>query len=87
MDVQTLLAYFFILVLVYVLFRFLYGPLRLLARVAYRTAIGACLLWVLDLGGNLLGYHLALNLPTAMAAGLLGLPGVVLVLVLQKLLT
>ena len=74
MTIQTLLAYFFVLILVYVLFRLLYGPLRLVARVAYRTLLGAGLLWVLNLIGNFAGYHLPLNLPTAMTAGLLGLP-------------
>jgi len=85
LTIQTLLAYFFVLILVYVLFRLLYGPLRLVARVAYRTLLGAGLLWVLNLIGNLAGYHLPLNLPTAMTAGLLGLPGLVVILVLQRL--
>ena len=85
MTIQTLLAYFFVLILVYVLFRLLYGPLRLVTRVAYRTLLGAGLLWVLNLIGNLAGYHLPLNLLTAMTAGLLGLPGLVVIFVLQRL--
>ncbi len=85
MSAQTVLAYFFVLLLIYVLFRLLYSPLRLVARVAYRTLLGAGLLWLLNLVGNLAGYHLPLNLPTAMTAGLLGLPGIVVLFVLQRL--
>lgn len=85
MSAQTILAYFFVLVLVYVLFRLLYGPLRLMARLAYRTLLGAGILWILNLVGNLAGYHLPLNLPTAMTAGLLGIPGIVVIFVLQTL--
>jgi inhibitor of the pro-sigma K processing machinery len=84
-DPQIVLAYIFALVLVYVLFRLLSGPLRLIFRVAYRTALGAGILWVLNLGGNLLGYHFAINLPTAMTVGLLGLPGVVVLALLRRL--
>jgi inhibitor of the pro-sigma K processing machinery len=84
---QAVLAYFFVLVLIYVLFRLLYGPLRLVARVAYRTLLGALILWVLNLVGNLAGYHLPLNLPTAMTAGLLGVPGVIVIIVLHQLTT
>jgi len=84
---QAVLAYFFVLVLIYVLFRLLYGPLRLVARVAYRTLLGALILWVLNLVGNLAGYHLPVNLPTAMTAGLLGVPGVIVIIVLHQLTT
>ncbi len=87
MSGQAVLAYFFVLVLIYVLFRLLYGPLRLVARVAYRTLFGALILWVLNIVGNLAGYHLPLNLPTAMTAGLLGLPGVIVIIVLHQLTT
>lgn len=87
MSGQAVLAYFFVLVLIYVLFRLLYGPLRLVARVAYRTLLGALILWVLNLVGNLAGYHLPVNLPTAMTAGLLGVPGVIVIIVLHQLTT
>ena len=87
MDARTVLAYVFALVLAYVLLRLLYGPLRMVFRVTYRTLLGAGLLWVLNLGGNLLGYHFALNIPTAMTVGLLGLPGVVVLALLQRLVT
>ena len=85
MTVQTVLAYFFVLILVYVLFRLLYGPIRLIARVAFRTLLGAGILFVLNLIGNLVGYHLPLNIPTAMTAGLLGLPGVVVIFLLNRM--
>jgi len=84
LSAQAVLAYLFVLVLVYVLFRLLYGPLRLILRVAYRTAVGACILWVLNLAGNLVGFHIALNIPTAMTAGLLGVPGVVALFLLES---
>jgi len=85
LSAQAVLAYLLALILVYVLFRLLYGPLRLILRVAYRTAIGAGILWVLNLAGNVVGFHIALNIPTAMTAGLLGVPGVIVLFVLHRL--
>ncbi|RJQ08564.1 MAG: pro-sigmaK processing inhibitor BofA [Bacillota bacterium] len=84
---QTLLAYFFVLILIYVLFRLLYSPLRVVARVAYRTLLGAGILWTLNVIGGLLGYHIPLNVPTAMTAGLLGIPGIVVIFILQRLIS
>jgi inhibitor of the pro-sigma K processing machinery len=86
-SLQAILAYFFVLVLIYVLFRLVYGPLRLAIRVAYRTLLGALLLWGLNLLGNVVGYHLPLNLPTAMTAGLLGVPGLIVIIILHQLTT
>ncbi len=86
-DAQTLLAYVFVVVLLYVLVRLLYGPVRFILRLAYRTLLGAGILWVLNLGGNLLGYHFAINLPTAITAGFLGMPGLVVLFLLQRLAT
>ncbi len=87
MPAQTVIAYLFVLVLIYVLFRLLYGPLRLTLRLVWRTALGGLIIWVLNLIGNLAGYHIPLNLPTAMTTGLLGVPGLVVVIVLHQITT
>jgi len=84
-SLELVLAYLFVLLLIYVLVRLLYGPLRFLVRVAYRTLLGAGALWVVNLIGGLFGYHLPLNLPTAMITGLLGLPGLAVVAILRQL--
>ena len=48
--------------------------------------LGALALWLVNAFGGLLGLHVAVNPFTALAVGFLGLPGAVLVILLNILL-
>jgi inhibitor of the pro-sigma K processing machinery len=52
-------------------------PLEVLLRVAGSSITGGLALWVINLAGAPVGFHLALNPASAAIAGMLGLPGVV----------
>lgn len=58
-------------------------PLGWLARLAARTAAGLAVLWVLNGVGGLVGLHLGLNLVNALVLGVLGAPGLGLLLLLD----
>lgn len=63
----------------------LWKPLKLLLRLALRTALGGGLLAVLQPLGNLLGVQLGVNLCNALVLGVLGAPGLGLLLLLNWL--
>lgn len=50
-------------------------PLGALLRLALRTAAGLGALYLLNLGGGVLGLGLGVNLANALVLGVLGLPG------------
>ncbi len=83
MDLSLILAYGFGLLLIYVLARLLFLPMRLLASLVYNALVGGVVLFGLNIVGGFFGLHLALNPLTALLVGLLGVPGVVLLLILQ----
>lgn len=58
-------------------------PLAWLARLAARTAAGLAALWALNGVGGLVGLHLGLNLVNALVLGVLGAPGLGLLLLLD----
>lgn len=60
-------------------------PLGAAARLAVRSALGLAGLWVLDLAGGAVGVQVGVNLLSALTVGLLGLPGVGLLLLLPCL--
>ena len=64
----------------------LLAPMRFLWRVLAGGVLGALALMVVNLAGGLLGFSISINPFTAMAVGFLGLPGAVLLIVLQLLL-
>ena len=77
--IAALLAGFFLIALVRV-FR---APLRLALRLLGNTLLGFLALWVVDLTAGVTGIALGLNLWNALVIGVLGLPGFVLLLLVQ----
>ena len=74
-----LLALFFLLALL----RIFRSPLRLAVKVLGNTLLGFLALWGLNLSAALTGITLGLNLWNALVIGILGLPGLVLLLLTQ----
>lgn len=61
-------------------------PMRWLGRLVINALIGGVVLWVINLVGGQFGFILPVNPLNALAVGLLGVPGVVLVCLLTWLL-
>lgn len=61
-------------------------PMKLMWRLVAGGVLGALALMLVNLVGALFGFSVSINPFTAMAVGFLGLPGAVLVVVLQLLL-
>ena len=61
-------------------------PMRFIWRLAAGGVLGALALWLVNAFGGLLGLHVAVNPFTALAVGFVGLPGAVLVILLNILL-
>ena len=74
-----LLAAFFLLALV----RIFRAPLRLALKVLGNTLLGFLALWGVQLTAGATGIALGLNLWNALVIGILGLPGLVLLLLTQ----
>jgi inhibitor of the pro-sigma K processing machinery len=85
-DVSTVVACLLGVLVLYLLIRWLFVPLRYLLFILYNAVIGAVLLWVFDLVGPLVGLGVAINPFTAVTAGFLGFPGVALLAALARLL-
>ncbi|MEW6229211.1 MAG: pro-sigmaK processing inhibitor BofA family protein [Bacillota bacterium] len=83
MDISTAIAYAFGLFLLYVVAYILYVPLKFVIRLMYNAIIGGVLLWVVNLVGGFFGLSVPINPVTALVAGFLGIPGVVLIIALR----
>ena len=74
-----LLAAFFLIALARV-FR---APLKLAVKLLANTLLGFLALWAVDLTASVTGMALGMNLWNALTIGVLGLPGFVLLLLVQ----
>lgn len=83
MDYTLVLAFLFGLLLLYVVVRLFYLPLRWVLVAVYNGILGGIILWLVNLVGGLVGLSIAINPVTALIAGFLGVPGVIVLAMIQ----
>ena len=84
-DWTTLAAFGFGLLLLYSLARLLLVPLKLVIKLLYNGILGGLMIGVVNLIGVYFNFYISLNPLNALIAGFLGIPGVILLIVLQFL--
>lgn len=84
LDLNVILAYLFGIVLILFIGKIFLMPLKLVFKLLYNGVIGGIMLYVINFIGSHFGFTLALNPVTALVAGFLGIPGIIL-LILVKL--
>ena len=86
MEYNTLVAYVFGIILLYVAIWIFYRPLKSIVKVAGSTVVGCIALYIFNRVGGLMGITVGINLYTSMTVGVLGAPGFGLLLILQRIL-
>lgn len=82
-DIFTILAVFLAIGAIYIIGMILVLPIKIIIKFIINGLIGAVLLFILNIFGSLIGITVAINPITALVAGFLGIPGVLLLLFLQ----
>lgn len=82
----NIMAYIIGLVALYIVGMLLVIPIRLLIKLLINGLIGGLVLFLFNLIGGFFGLSLVINPLNAVIVGVLGVPGVILLLILQLLL-
>ena len=80
MELPIFVAYAVGIVLILLLGRILVFPLKVVLKLVYNGLIGGLALWLVNLIGAPLGFILPITVWTALLVGLLGIPGVALLI-------
>lgn len=86
MPFGNIFAYLLGLILLYIVGMILVIPIRILMKLLINGLIGGIVLFIFNLVGGIFGVSLVINPLNAIIVGFLGVPGVVLLLILQVLL-
>ncbi len=86
MELGVVVAFLFGLFLLYILGMLLVVPIKLLIKLIVNGVLGGILLLIVNLIGSFLGFNIVINPLTAVVAGILGIPGVILLIILQYIL-
>ncbi len=71
------------MVILFVIVRMFYAPLKAVLKLAINSVCGGLIMCVVNIAGSLFGIHIGINVFTALVAGVLGIPGIAFMLLAQ----
>ncbi len=80
---KLIAAYVAGLVLLFVFIKVFYTPIKLAIRLVISSLMGGLILWGVNSAGSLVGIQIGVNIYTAVVAGVFGIPGISMMLMLQ----
>ncbi|NLK44363.1 MAG: pro-sigmaK processing inhibitor BofA [Tissierellia bacterium] len=86
MGLNTILYYIIGLFLLYLLGLLLVWPIKKIVKLIFNGILGGIILLIFNFIGKFFGLSIAINPLNAIIVGFLGVPGVILLLVLQVIL-
>lgn len=86
LDFNSVMAFAFAALLVYLIARILLVPFKLIVKLVLNALIGGVLLVFFNLIGSPLGLSVGINVVTASIVGFLGIPGLILLILIQFIL-
>ncbi len=82
-NYSVILAYAVGIILLFILGRVLLVPMKVVLKLVYNALLGAIALIAVNFVGGLVGFHIAFNVITAFIVGILGIPGLILLIILK----
>lgn len=85
MDLNIIIVYLACFIVLFIIGKVFYLPLKHIIKLVLNSFLGGFLIYIVNIIGTSFEFHIGLNFWTALFTGMLGVPGVVL-LVLIKIL-
>ncbi len=85
MDINLILGILVAGLVVVYLIKALSRPIAGIGKILMRSALAFCAIWAVNVIGSYMGFHMGLNLISAVTVGALGVPGIALLLAIKYL--
>ena len=86
MDFNTVITFLACIIFLFIFGRIFIWPLKSILKLVFNSILGGVLIYIINIVGMNFGFHIGLNLLTAVIVGLLGVPGAALLVVLKIIL-
>ncbi len=83
MDGNTIIIYVACIIFLFIIGRIFILPLKSIAKLVGNSILGGVLIFIANAIGGLFNFHIGLNVGTAIITGILGVPGVILLVLLK----
>lgn len=86
MDLNSIIVYLACLVVIIIIGKIFYMPLKHIIKLLINSVLGGLLIYIVNVVGASFDFHIGLNIGTALFAGILGVPGVIVLILITVLL-
>ena len=86
MGIDVIFAYIFGIMMLFLFAKLLLIPIKIAWRLLINAIVGGIALLLINFIGSFFGLSIDINIITALVTGILGAPGVVMILILQYIL-
>ena len=86
MEFNTIIAFLACIIFIFIFGKIFIWPLKNIFKLILNSILGGVLIYIINIVGMNFGFHIGLNLITAITVGLFGIPGAALLVVLKIIL-
>ena len=86
MGIEVIFAYVFGIMMLFLVAKLLLIPIKIVWRLGVNAVVGGLALLLINFIGGFFGLYIPINIITALTTGILGVPGVVMILIVQYIL-
>ncbi len=86
MDTNTIIIYIACICFLFLFGRIFILPIKSILKLVLNSCMGALMIYLINLVGTVFHFHIGLNYITAIFTGILGVPGVILLVILKVVL-
>ena len=85
MDFNSIIAYVACIIFLFIFGKIFLVPLKSIFKLILNSVLGGVLIYIINVVGMLFNFHIGLNIVTSIIIGILGVPGVILLVVIKLL--
>lgn len=86
MNIDSIIIYVACLIVLFIIGKIFYLPLKHIFKLLFNSLLGGMLIYIINIVGASFNFHIGLNWVTAIFTGLLGVPGVIVLILVKVLL-
>lgn len=83
MTLQFGITFIIAIAVLFIVLKILSLPMKLIIKLVVNGLIGGVVIWIINLIGASFGFAITLNWITALVVGILGIPGVIILTIIQ----
>lgn len=83
MNINTIGTFIICIILLFILGKIFIWPLKKILKLILNSIFGGILIYIINIIGMNFGFHIGLNILTAIIVGILGIPGAILLVFLK----